>query len=367
MAPDSIIALGVFVSAIVLGWFFIRRSAWLVGLGGTRLAVATVGLLCVWAVLPGTFPQVVAGESAPIYQRVIQAPPFVLLLLLLLVNLGLGTLKHIQAGLRGGALFALNHAGIFIVLSAGLFGSGDLHRFDVWVREGRMSWSGADGRRTVELPFAIQLERFSIDFFTPQATLIDSSTGEILVPRGTELFTLQSGAGGELMGYRIEVMESTMEAPWSIEGDPIPAARIRVTAPDGQTEEGWLSCGSSLMPPLFVGLGPVTVAMPVPRSRRYESRVVLLRPEEEPLETSIEVNRPLRFGAWWLYQKGYNLESEPGVRQSQIEAVRDPWLPVMYFGFAAMGLGALLGLGRAALILKQQALASASSPSNSPS
>ncbi len=356
VAPDSVIALGVFISSIVLVWLMIRRSGWLAGLGGTCLAVATVSLLCVWAVLPGTFPQVAAGETAPIYQRVIQAPPFVLLLLLLLVNLGLATLKHIAAGLRGGALFALNHAGVFIVLSAGLFGSGDLQRYDVWVREGHMSWSGTDGRRTVELPFAIQLEKFSIEFFPPQATLMDSTTGEVLLPKGADPLTLRSGASGELMGVRIEVLESTMEAPWSVEGDPIPAARIRATAPDGKQEEGWLSCGSAVMPPLFVGLGQVTIAMPVPQSRKYESRVTLLRPDHGPLETSIQVNRPLRFGAWWLYQKGYNLKSEPGVRLSQIEAVHDPWLPVLYVGFATMSMGALFGLGRAAFLLKEQAL-----------
>ena len=92
--------------------------------------------------------------------------------------------------------------------------------------------------------------------------------------------------------------------------------------------------------------------MTTAKARRYHSRIALLRPNEEALETEIEVNRPLRVGAWWIYQKGYDPSASPKERRSQFEVVRDPWLPVLYAGLGLMAIGSLLGFGRAAGILR---------------
>lgn len=58
---------------------------------------------------------------------------------------------------------------------------------------------------------------------------------------------------------------------------------------------------------------------------------------KEVHETS--VNHPARYHGWWIYQSDYD-------RQQQdfcvLQVVRDPWLPVVYAGFALMVIGAMV-------------------------
>jgi hypothetical protein len=228
---------------------------------------------------------------------------------------------------------------------------------DVWVKEGDLAWTGETGGRRYELPFAVHLHHFKREFFPAQLTVIDGETGEILLPAGHDMLTLQPGKEGRLMDYQVTVLKSTMEAPWSVPGDPIPAAIIKVVAPDGTEKEGWVSCGSALMPPIFLGLDAVSFAMPEPRTRLYESHFTLVRPEQEPVQHTIRVNQPIIVDGWWLYQKGYSLAGGPDARYSQIEVVRDPWLRAVYAGFLWMTIGALLALGRAASIWRSSTVA----------
>ncbi len=352
--PDNLMLLAAFLVFQGAVWFGTRGRRLMDALGGGRLAVVTLGMICLWAVFLGSLPQIGRGEDAAILQRVMHAPPFVFLMLLLLANLGWGILRHLSAGLRGSSLFLFNHVGVYVVAASALFGSGDVTRLDIWVREGELAWTGTEGRNRYEMPFAVHLHRFTIEYFPAQLTLIDSRNGEVLLPAGTDPLTLRQGKGAMLDGYRVVVREATSAAPWSVPGDdPIPAANIHVTAPDGNTGEGWVSCGSSVMPPVFVSVGEVAFAMPVPRVRLYESRFTLVPPAGEPIETSVRVNAPYKFEGWWLYQKGYNVEGGPGARYSQIEAVRDPWLPAVYAGLALMAVGSVLAIGRAGVLVRQ--------------
>lgn len=351
--PENGLLLASYLAFVVVVWLALRRTSWFAGLAGGRLAVVSLALVCVWALFLGSLPQVVRGEEAPIYQRVMQAPPFVFALFLLLANLCWGILKHLEGGLRPSSMFLFNHIGVLTVGLGTLFGAGDVARLDIWVREGEMAWTGTDGRQRYELPFAIDLHEFRREYFPPQITVIDAHSGEILLPKGDDPLTLREGKEADFFGHRIEVRELTDSAPWSVPGDPIPAAFVIATAPGGESAEGWISCGSHLMPPIFLGLGDISFAMPEPRSRLYESRLTVVLPDGPATEKTVRVNQPIKAAGWWLYQKGYNLEGGPGARFSQIEAVRDPWLPVVYTGFALMAIGALLGLGRAGSLLRR--------------
>ncbi len=60
------------------------------------------------------------------------------------------------------------------------------------------------------------------------------------------------------------------------------------------------------------------------------------------IETS--VNHPARYHGWWIYQSDYDRAQGDFCI---LEAVRDPWLPVVYVGFVLMLLGALIATCRA--------------------
>lgn len=354
-APSWPLNLGLLAGFVLfqVGVFLaLRRTRLFAGLAGGRLAVTALALVAVWAIFLGSLPQAPVGVEAPLVQRVMQAPPFVLALLLLLANLGFGILKQLSGTLSAPSLVLANHLGLYIAGSAMLFGSGDLVRLDVWVREGELAWVGTARGRTQELPFALHLHEFRRERFPAQLTVVDAVRGEVLLPPGQDLLTLLPGARGTLAGHGVEVREATDAAPWSVPGDPVPAAYVTVTAPDGARAEGWISAGTPLSPPVFLGLGPVSFVCPEPRVRVYESRLTLVRPHAEPREVTVRVNEPLRVDGWWLYQKDYDVSGGPGARLSNIEAVRDPWLPAVLVGLLLMGAGALLCFARAGTILR---------------
>jgi ABC-type transport system involved in cytochrome c biogenesis permease subunit len=87
-------------------------------------------------------------------------------------------------------------------------------------------------------------------------------------------------------------------------------------------------------------------ARPIPR--RYASDITLTTPDGATTRGIIEVNHPMRFHGWWVYQYGYDRTAGPESTYSIVEMVRDPWLVPVYVGFAMIALGmiAIIWRGR---------------------
>jgi cytochrome c biogenesis protein ResB len=56
---------------------------------------------------------------------------------------------------------------------------------------------------------------------------------------------------------------------------------------------------------------------------------------------TVEVNKPYKARGWNFYQLGYEEKMGPASQLSIIEAVYDPWLPLVYTGIFLMIAGAL--------------------------
>ncbi len=82
---------------------------------------------------------------------------------------------------------------------------------------------------------------------------------------------------------------------------------------------------------------PGTKAQP----RRFASEITVTTPDGRSATGVTEVNHPLRFNGWMVYQSGYDSEAGPGSTYSVFELVRDPWLGVVYVGFAMIAVGAV--------------------------
>jgi hypothetical protein len=76
--------------------------------------------------------------------------------------------------------------------------------------------------------------------------------------------------------------------------------------------------------------------------------VVLKDGQGHTKRIKIEVNKPTRFKGWKLYQISYDTKMGKYSSLSVIEAVKDPWLPVVYIGILFLIAGAiyLFWLGR---------------------
>jgi len=110
----------------------------------------------------------------------------------------------------------------------------------------------------------------------------------------------------------------------------------------GKECEGWITAGSYLIPHRGLELdSATTLVMPQLETKQYRSEVFVIAPDGTKEEATIAVNQPLRFKGWYIYQLNYDQEKGRWSNTSVFELVRDPWLPLVYIGFAMMLLGAL--------------------------
>lgn len=120
----------------------------------------------------------------------------------------------------------------------------------------------------------------------------------------------------------------------------------KIIAPLGQPEYNAVDLNGTLHPlPFIVQLDkfeleyyPQAGNVPVPK--RFCSTVTLKNKEQEKT-VAIEVNRPVHFKGFILYQDGYDTSQGVNSQYSVLLAVRDPWLWLVYTGIIMLLTGAI--------------------------
>ncbi len=75
--------------------------------------------------------------------------------------------------------------------------------------------------------------------------------------------------------------------------------------------------------------------------RRFASDITVASVDGRSARGVTEVNHPLAFDGWMVYQSGYDSEAGAESAYSVFELARDPWLWVVYVGFAMIAAGAV--------------------------
>ena len=116
------------------------------------------------------------------FTQMLSAWSFVLLFVYLEMVLGLVILRRLQHfSWKKDIPFILNHLGLFIALFAGVLGGADMQRLQMIVGKEVPEWRATnDKNQVVELPLALQLNRFTIDEYPPKLMIIDNETGKTL-------------------------------------------------------------------------------------------------------------------------------------------------------------------------------------------
>ena len=76
--------------------------------------------------------------------------------------------------------------------------------------------------------------------------------------------------------------------------------------------------------------------------KRFASDVVVAGKSGKGTAAVIEVNKPLKFDGWKMYQYGYDEEAGVDGDMSVLQLVKDPWLPLVFGGIFMMIAGAFL-------------------------
>ncbi len=365
-APVNLLSGGVLVLAIVAGAMF-RESAFVRWLSGAPMAVALSGAILVMCLFMGLIPQGDAAEAASgdIYymvglRRVAVSWPFVLLYLFLLLSLGVVVAKRLCRFRAGDYAFYLNHLGLWLLLFAMGFGAADVKSYRVKVYEGNGESHGQDDRgRLRRLPFTISLTDFRMEEYAPRMALLDTKTW-MLVPEGKPQYASLERVGDKafLCGWELTVEEYIPRAARSGDGVykavgmPGAAEAVRVKAVNmvsGEERDGWVFRGNAAQ--AFEGLEIESgrmIVMDRPEPKGFASEVEVEGMGNVVKSGVVEVNKPMRIGAWQIYQYGYDTGAGKMSQYSIFNVVYDPWMWAVYVGAALLMAGSvcLLWTGR---------------------
>lgn len=368
------------INAIVLGslcvlCFFLSKikntfTSWLTSL---PLTVSLMGAMLFMTLLMGLIPQLsptAHGHSLIDelgFSKITRCWQFVLFYSLLLIELGTLSFKRLTVWNKKNIFFFINHAGLFLAVAGAGLGASDMQRFIMYVDENKTEWRVYNEKQeAIELPLAILLHDFDMEYYPPKLVLIDRKTGAALPQKKPQFFQIDPKfTHGQLGSYQLEILTYYQNAVWAgnneyKEYDMIgssPAAKINVTnTKTGKEKTGWVTTGNMSQ---FVSALPVSeeisLVMTKADPKRFLSDITVMTKDGEKVRTVLEVNKPLRVGSWIIYQYGYDENLGELSPYSSFELVYDPWIYVVYCGLIMLGIGSvfLIWLGKKEMEYKE--------------
>jgi hypothetical protein len=355
--PANFMFLIAFAASILTLGLAMRANPTVSWLGGIPVGLSMIVGLALLSLIGGVLPQdpVPAGSVVATLRLngIFSGWPFAFVTLLFLVNLGLSLVWKLVPFRLANLQFVLFHGGFWIALSCGLLGTADLQRLVVPLDEGRGSAVAYDmaSKTVIHLPYSIHLKDFQIDEYVPQLALYDPSADRVIEDKARRMPEVRKGAHAVWPGIaEVTVLEFMPDALPDRSGRPVPVsdrkgvpfARIRLETPGRPPVEGWINAGGPSTEPRFCQAGTYFIVMAPGPAKAYRSHVVITGSDGERRTETLEVNKPVDFRGWKLYQMGYDEKAGRWSTMSLVEAVRDPWLPAVYLGFFMIMGGNLL-------------------------
>lgn len=361
--PINLIFLIVFLLILVLAYWLRRRVRLFSFLLTAEAAVPTLIYAAALTVVMGLTRQVSAHERAidPIgLTQMLSFWPFVLVYLLLATIVGLITLRQILHFRLRELPSLLSHVGLFLVIVTATLGSADMERVKLTATTDMPEWRATHEQGFVELPLAIQLEKFTIDEYPPKLLIINSQTGKSVPAKNPEIALIDKHfREGNILKWRIRVLknlplaapvvtsDTTKYVEWQSSGAVtallVEAQRMKDGRAVGPPTVGWVTCGSYLFPFQELKLTKqLSLVMARREPERYASRIHVYTESQKNIVATVEVNKPVSVDGWRIYQLSYDEAMGRWSETSTFELVKDPWLPAVYVGIYLLLAGAIL-------------------------
>ncbi len=234
----------------------------------------------------------------------------------------------------------LTHLAVLTILIGGMLSAilGLHGSLPLSVGESKNMTEGPQGFR---LPFSVKLEDFGIEYY-------DSGLHSLTVTSRregwSEKFDVQPGATALLRAgaIQIKVLEYfpdfiiDNQGPATRSSAPQnPALHLEITDREG-SEKHWAFARF----PDFHGEAKsryqVSYEPAFGKIKQFHSQVAIIQGGWVAVRRAIEVNQPLRWGGYTLYQAGYDPENP---QYSSLLVSRDPGVPLVYAGFLLLTVG----------------------------
>lgn len=342
-----IIALN-YLYLLVLIHFQKHRWKWLGQLADHYACTSALASMVVMTIIFGLTRQDPASEGwvgAIGFSRMTSSWAFNLLLLYFTTTTGLAVMEDLQHIRNRRVAAVLSHAAVFVVLVAGIFGSGDKLRVSVTLQKGQPShWGISREGEQVDLPFVLTLDEFRMEEYAPKLYVLDAMTEQ---SSRDFLSVEQAGDKATIDGWHLTAVENLDMAGHMPDSEEYRAMEHVGAAPavyvrarnlrTGMEREGWVSCGSFIFEPSYLFLDDrLAVAMPRREAKHYLSRIQVVEEDGAHHNFDIEVNHPARVGAWRIYQMGYDTQRGRWSEVSVVECVRDGWYSAVHIALWTM-------------------------------
>jgi hypothetical protein len=354
--PFNLVFLIIFGALIFVVALLYREHPLISWLGGIPLGLSLIVGLALLSLVGGVLPQDNYPPDSIVallrLNGMFSSWPFALVTLLFLFNLGLAlvwkTIPFRVANLQ----FMLFHGGFWLALSCGLLGTTQLERLVVPLYEGKASdvAYNREADKAIHLPFSIYLKEFRIEQYAPKFALYDPRHDQLVETKSKLIPEIRKGVKAEWAGigsvtvldYLPDALPDASGMPVPVEGKKgVPFAKVRIDE-NGKVSEQWISSGGPQLKPRFVPMGSDFIVMADGSPKAFRSDVTLIGAGGERKTAALEVNKPVDFHGWKLYQVGYDEKAGRWSTLSLVEAVRDPWLPAVYLGFFMIMAGNVL-------------------------
>ena len=352
--PYNLIFLLGYISVLFVLYKWFSNSQIIRWLTKVPASISSIVLVTILVMVMGIIPQV-ASENNIInnlgLNHITTNWAFILIIFQFLTCLGLISIKRILQFKWSNFGFILNHLGLFLALTAGILGTGDLQRLSINTYEGKPSWIATDAQKNqVELPFAFYLKDFLIEEYNPKLALVDNKTGSIAHNNGKNLYLVEKGETYYFNNFEVTINEFL---PTSVRlgdryhkvnelGSP-PSAKVTVKNVENDSiQTAWISSGSFSQPFESLKISEqYSIVMTIPEVKKFSSDIDILTKEGERISTVLEVNKPFKYKGWKIYQLSYDDKMGKWSNLSVLELVKDPWIPLIYIGIFMMIAGAI--------------------------
>lgn len=355
--PANII-IGLAILSIIITFHFVfRKDPSIKWLSSVPASVSSLVLFTVVVLLMGAFKQNDAEASPWVLKlglsHITSSWMYALATIYLLLILGFVVMKRLRPLTWRNGGFILSHAGLWITIMSGTLGAGDLKRLHIYLYENQeFEWRAvAQDKKVYELPMAFRLLDFDITEFKPKIGVASHETDMLVGEEGMNIYMVEhvpfEGSINEFK-FRVDSMipNAHRNGGYFYASDSVgyaPALYMHTeNTKTGEKHEGWLTSGSMLVEPAFVRADSMhSFVMLFPEARKFKSVLEKITPDGVHDTVTIEVNKPLMVNGWKIYQVSYDERMGKWSNLSILEAVRDPWLPVVYTGIFMLIAGAV--------------------------
>ncbi|MFI3263457.1 MAG: cytochrome c biogenesis protein ResB [Rikenellaceae bacterium] len=252
---------------------------------GVPFSVAIISAFLLLSIIMGVTPQMKEVTVPLGFNTMTSNWAFVFVYTLTLISLGALIVRRVVMFKVKDIPFYFNHIGLWLLLMSSGLGNANMQRYIMYVNEGETEWRVYDAERNIkELPIAITLHDFNMDFYPSRKMIVDIETGEVM----------KGNTDDYKLGEKYRMIMSS------------------------------------------------------PEPRTFRSEVDVYTESGESVSTTIMVNKPLRIGSWTIYQYGYDNQAGNKSSYSSFELVYDSWVIPVYVGIILMMLGSItmIWLGR---------------------